>query len=240
TPPRAIRAPNKPGPLVLFARSGVSQSIPPLNIPPPFPRPPRTARGDKSKREQELKASLPEFRYDHQRPSGPPRLVYSMDEPVIQAALAAMQGSVFISRAPTVADVLPSLRASLSKRNSPLGFDIEWDPFQRQANGLVSAGPTALAQVCDERTILLIHLALMPGDARKLKIDFGYQAAGLLELNNVARLVDPQSWVNRKSYGLVGLQDLCSRYLDLYLPKDPAVRCGAWGNALSSGQRYCE
>ncbi|KAK4690520.1 hypothetical protein P7C70_g9558, partial [Phenoliferia sp. Uapishka_3] len=67
-----------------------------------------------------------------------------------------------------------------------------------------------------------------------------YHAAGLLELNNVARLVDPEHWANRTSYGLIGLQALCARYLNQYLPKDPRIRCGAWGGPLSPEQKYCE
>ncbi|KAK4698479.1 hypothetical protein P7C70_g7796, partial [Phenoliferia sp. Uapishka_3] len=209
-------------------------------------------------RERELKATLPEFQYTTWAQSSP-RLVYSIDEAVIRTELAAMQG--------------------------PIGFDIEWNPFPfpRLGKARSKPGQTALVQICDTRTILLVHLALMPalspslqafvedhqrikigvqvagsylprllfdpcrasfrviiapGDGRKLKTDFGYQTAGMLELNNVARTVDPTHWEHRTSYGLIGLQALCARYLLHYLPKDGGIRCGAWDARLSTAQQY--
>ena len=77
------------------------------------------------------------------------------------------------------------------------------------------------------------------GDGRKLKSDFGHKPAGLLELNNVARLVDGARWENRTTYGLIGLQALTAIYLDKYLAKDASVRCGAWAGPLSTEQRFC-
>ncbi|KAK4700445.1 hypothetical protein P7C70_g5802, partial [Phenoliferia sp. Uapishka_3] len=195
----------------------------------------------KEEKEKKLKESLKEFKFDKWGLK-PPRLVYSKDEVQIKKELEAMTG--------------------------PLGFDIEWEPFVRKKGSTGKAGPgkTALAQVCDGKTILLVHLAKMKvesvsdlspslraliedpnriklgvqiaGDGRKLKADFGYKPAGLLELNNVARLVDAQHWVNRTSYGLIGLQNLCAMYLDRYLPKDKKVRCGAWAAELSTEQKY--
>lgn len=143
-----------------------------------------------------------------------------------------------------------------------------------------------MAQICDDKTILLVHIAQMTrashslfprcslgaplirslfypgfppalksyiedpkqiklgvqiaGDARKLSKDFGHKPAGLLELNNVARTVDPERFVARAKPGLVGLQELTGIYLDRYLSKETGVRCGKWGGELDQEQKYCE
>ncbi|GAA6061369.1 hypothetical protein JCM10212_005823 [Sporobolomyces blumeae] len=144
------------------------------------------------------------------------------------------------------------VRRVLETMKGPLGFDLEWDPWVVRTK---SVGKTALVQVCDEATILLVHVAQMSafpkalqelieddsriklgvqiaGDARKLTNDFKFRPKGLLELNNVVRRYDPQ----RSRPSLVGLQDLVGMYLDRYLPKDPSIRCGLWSGQLSPDQ----
>lgn len=60
------------------------------------------------------------------------RRVYTVDEAEVERELAAMKG--------------------------PVGFDLEWEPTNRRGQ---KENPTALAQVADEQTILLIHIARM-------------------------------------------------------------------------------
>lgn len=96
----------------------------------------------------------------------PPRLVYSIDEEEIASTLAAMEG--------------------------PLAWDLEWPVANRK--GIENR--TSLAQICDSKTILLVHVSRMKsfspsllavlndptrfklgvqikGDAKKLLRDFG-------------------------------------------------------------------
>lgn len=155
-----------------------------------------------------------------------------------------------------------------------LGFDLEWEPSTRQGK----ENKTALVQVCDKETIILVHVARMKrelralgfcagaddvatgfpqslraliedperiklgvqiaGDARKLVRDFEHTPRGLLELNNVAKLVDSERYEGKT--GLTGLQQLCATYLDRFLSKDSKVRQGKWSSALDKDQIYCE
>ena len=136
---------------------------------------------------------------------------------------------------------------------------LEWEPysFNRQP------GPTALAQVCDEKTILLIHVARMDGfspslralvedpariklgvqisgDAQKLIRDgFVFNPRGMLELNHVAKAVDATHRPTN-SYGLIGLQAMVAKYLDRYLLKEGSVRKGKWAGILGDSQKKCE
>ncbi|GAA5940834.1 3'-5' exonuclease [Sporobolomyces koalae] len=144
---------------------------------------------------------------------------------------------------------------TLGKLRGPTGFDLEWDMFDKKTRG---QGKTALVQVCDEDTILLVQVARMKtfpsslkafiedptkiklgvqisGDGKKLERDFGFKPRGLLELNDLTRRYDPQRHLNR--YGLIGLQELVGIYLDRYLPKDNSVRCGVWSGELSRDQK---
>jgi len=49
----------------------------------------------------------------------------------------------------------------VSMTHSPVGFDLEWDMFDRVIRG---QGKTALVQVCDENIILLVQVARMKGE----------------------------------------------------------------------------
>lgn len=86
----------------------------------------------------------------------------------------------------------------------------------------------------------LTHLSIVKtGDARKITRDYpGFAPRGLLELNNVAKTVDPDRFKGKT--GLVGLQKLVGVYLDHYLSKDGGVRMGKWGDELGEEQVYCE
>ncbi|GAA5900842.1 hypothetical protein JCM5296_002197 [Sporobolomyces johnsonii] len=179
-------------------------------------------------KQHHLRQKWPEV-FDYRKWAGKDvEVIYTADEAVVERALAKMTG--------------------------PLGFDLEWDAFAPKTGG---QGKTALVQVCDEKTILLAHVARMQafpkalrdlvedptriklgvqiaGDGRKLERDFNHLPQGLLELNTIRKKYDPLSFVGR--YGLVGLQDLVGVYLNRFLPKDPKVRCGTWSSKLSPEQ----
>lgn len=129
----------------------------------------------------------------------PPTIIYSTKELEIKRVLGAMKG--------------------------PLAFDLEWPVSNRRGVEF----PTALAQVCDDKTILLIHLAKMKGmskslkamlenpeikkfgvmisgDGKKIDRDFGVKCQGLVELNECVRKVDKDRWKARSR--VVGMQDL--------------------------------
>ncbi|GAA6038145.1 hypothetical protein JCM8097_005757 [Rhodosporidiobolus ruineniae] len=148
----------------------------------------------------------------------------------------------------------------LAGMEGPLGFDLEWNPYVRNAaTGVTEQGKTALVQVCDEKTVLLVQVARMSrfppalkeliedpnriklgvqiaGDANKLTRDFSHRPAGTLELNALVRRYDAQRFVGRTKPGLIGLQELTGLYLDCYLPKESAVRCGKWTGVLTREQ----
>ncbi|SCZ88522.1 BZ3500_MvSof-1268-A1-R1_Chr2-1g04465 [Microbotryum saponariae] len=155
---------------------------------------------------------------------------------------------IYTNSADEVAKVLKAMD------DGPYGFDLEWEPSKRRG----VENPTALAQVCDGRTILLVHIARMStfpkalkdfiedptkvklgvqiaGDARKLSRDFGHTPRGLLELNNVGKLVDGPRYAGRI---LIGLQEMTGTYLDMYLPKEGAVRCGKWSGTIGAEQQH--
>ncbi|GAA5965905.1 hypothetical protein JCM3765_006484 [Sporobolomyces pararoseus] len=145
---------------------------------------------------------------------------------------------------------------TLAKLTGPLGFDLEWNAYDVQSR---SQGKTALVQVCDQETVLLVQVARMKtfpkslktfiedpskiklgvqiaGDARKLERDFGFKPQGLLELNDLTKRFDSQHHARRLG-PLIGLQELVGIYLDRYLPKDHSVRCGVWSGNLSEAQK---
>ncbi|SCV71999.1 BQ2448_4693 [Microbotryum intermedium] len=155
---------------------------------------------------------------------------------------------IYTNSADEVAKVLSAMD------DGPYGFDLEWEPSTRRG----VENPTALAQVCDGRTILLVHTARMStfpkalkdfiedatkvklgvqiaGDARKLARDFGHTPRGLLELNNIGKMVDPPRYAGRI---LIGLQEMTGTYLDMYLPKEGAVRCGKWSGTIGAEQQH--
>ncbi|GAA5961170.1 hypothetical protein JCM21900_005887 [Sporobolomyces salmonicolor] len=181
-------------------------------------------------KQHRLRQKWPEV-FDYRKWGGKDvELIYTTDEAVVERALATMTG--------------------------PLGFDLEWDPYVWK-DGKGVQGKTALVQVCDEKTILLAHVARMKafpealrdlvedpariklgvqiaGDGYKLERDFNYRPQGLLELSTVGRKYDLQNFVGRR--GLVSLQELVGIYLDRFLSKDSKVRCGTWSEPLSTDQ----
>lgn len=136
--------------------------------------------------------------------------------------------------------------------------DLEWDSF----SGYRTQGKTALAQICDEKTILLVHIAKMKrfppalqklaedpmriklgvqiaGDASKLQRDFSIRSRGTLDINAVVHHYDPSRYVGRQRKGLIGLQELTGLYLDQFLRKETTVRTGRWSAALDAQQMEC-
>ncbi|GAA5886028.1 hypothetical protein JCM6882_004239 [Rhodosporidiobolus microsporus] len=203
----------------------------------PSARPPRpgSKRAKAEERQAELRQKWPrEFSYrTFGRGGAGVKLVVSTDEGEIETVLRSMEG--------------------------PLGFDLEWNPYVRGKNGQVTQGKTALVQVCDASTVLLVQVSRMPrfppalkaviedpqriklgvqiaGDATKLSRDFGHCPSGTLELNALVRTYDAERLVGRTKPGLIGLQELTGIYLDRYLPKEADVRCGKWTAKLSEEQ----
>ncbi|GAA5894403.1 3'-5' exonuclease [Sporobolomyces salmoneus] len=165
-----------------------------------------------------------------------PRVVFTTDERVVEETLKTLSG--------------------------PTGFDLEWNAYEVKSRG---QGRTALVQICDQETILLVQVAKMKndqrtvgfprslkefiedpkkiklgvqiaGDARKLTRDFNHQPRGLLELNDLTKRYDPSRHIGRTG-PLIGLQDLVGMYLDTYLPKERKVRCGVWSGDLTEEQK---
>ncbi|ODN98166.1 hypothetical protein I350_07812 [Cryptococcus amylolentus CBS 6273] len=151
-----------------------------------------------------------------------------------------------------------------------IGFDMEWpiwgkkewDPVERRYNP--QQGKTALVQLCDEETVILIHLqngmdlpskvaALVrdptkyklgvqcKGDGAKLVRDFphhfpaGQGPTSLFELSWMAKAVDYGRIGERR--GLIALAMLTRGYLGKELDKDTKVRSGNWAGELNAKQR---
>ncbi|TYJ52792.1 hypothetical protein B9479_006596 [Cryptococcus floricola] len=151
-----------------------------------------------------------------------------------------------------------------------IGFDMEWpiwgkktwDPVERSYRP--QQGKTALVQLCDEETVILIHLqngmdlpskvaALVRdptkyklgvqcrGDGLKLVRDFphhfpvGQGPTSLFELSWMAKAVDYGRIGERR--GLIALATLTRGYLGKELDKDPNVRAGNWAGELNAKQR---
>ncbi|KAK4056677.1 hypothetical protein OIO90_002229 [Microbotryomycetes sp. JL221] len=191
----------------------------------------KTARqkaAGKADRNRKMREAYPvDFHWRTWSTSQVPKLIYTAEEHVVDREVVKLQG--------------------------PLGFDCEWEPSQRRG----VENKVAVLQLCSSDTIILVHLSKMKrfppaierllhddsiiklgvqiaGDARKLIRDFGVHSRGLLDLSNVARLVDGERYVARR--GLIGLQELVGTYLDKYLDKGD-VRTSQWTRALDSEQQ---
>ncbi|BGP40197.1 hypothetical protein JCM10449v2_004155 [Rhodotorula kratochvilovae] len=241
--PPASSSASKPAP---STSSFTARPKPPLARKPFAPKPstssfragkprPGSKRAAEAEKQASLRAKWPRvFSYKTWAGErGAPRVVYTTDEAEVERVLSTLEG--------------------------PLGFDLEWDPYVPRAGGMGGQGKAALVQVCDESTILLVHVARMSrfppvlkqfvedperiklgvqiaGDASKLTRDFGHAPTGTLELNAVVRHYDASRFVGRIKPGLIGLQELTGIYLDAYLPKEHDVRCARWSGQLSDEQ----
>ncbi|KAL7343182.1 ribonuclease H-like domain-containing protein [Rhodotorula toruloides] len=131
--------------------------------------------------------------------------------------------------------------------------DLEWSPFIRPG----VQGTTALIQICDRQSVLLVHLAQMNyqlpdvlrrfiedeeviklgvhinGDVHKLRRDFDVSPRGCVEISDLHRRY---GGVGTAGGRLISLQRLVGHYLESYLPKDEDVRMGRWSHALSPAQ----
>ncbi|KAK4054482.1 hypothetical protein OIV83_000976 [Microbotryomycetes sp. JL201] len=168
-----------------------------------------------------------------------PRLVYTADEQIVNREVSNLLENT------------PAPNGSNDLR--VLGFDLEWDPSRRR--GIENS--TALLQLCNLDTILLVHLSKMKkfpesvkrlmedptavkcgvqigGDAQKLRRDWGIRSQGLLELSTVAKTADPTRYKERN--GLIALQELVGVYLQRYLQKGE-VRTSLWSRHLSEEQK---
>lgn len=203
------------------------------------------------------------------------RVVYTANEIVVERELRAMSGCVHfptrdvahhsLTRSRALPEFRPlgfgaclqgSCSAFLSLTHSPV--DLEWDSY----SGYRTQGKTALAQVSDENTVLLVHVAKMKrfppalqglvedphriklgvqiaGDGNKLKRDFGFEPRGLLDLNACVHHYDPSRYHGRQRRGLIGLQEMTGIYLDHFLPKEHAVRTSRWSAVLGQEQKDC-
>ncbi|BGP08228.1 hypothetical protein JCM10049v2_004074 [Rhodotorula toruloides] len=145
------------------------------------------------------------------------------------------------------------IQEELRRMNGPFGFDLEWSPFIRPG----VQGTTALIQICDRQSVLLVHLAQMNyqlpdvlrrfiedeeviklgvhinGDVHKLRRDFDVSPRGCVEISDLHRRY---GGVGTAGGRLISLQRLVGHYLESYLPKDEDVRMGRWSHALSPAQ----
>ncbi|KAI6112390.1 hypothetical protein EDD17DRAFT_1875382 [Pisolithus thermaeus] len=135
---------------------------------------------------------------------------------------------------------------------SPLGFDMEWRVMWQAG---AAERRTALVQLCDIRTILLIQVSSMArfprkvleviespnivktganikNDGEKLYRDFGIRARGLLELGSLAAKAD-EKFTTLYNREVVSLAKMVSRYLGKTLVKS-SVRTSNWEAKLTS------
>ncbi|KAF8587132.1 ribonuclease H-like protein [Ramaria rubella] len=149
-------------------------------------------------------------------------------------------------RNPMQADV------EVSKLTGPLGFDLEWRVIFRKG---ATQCKTAVLQLSDEHTILIIQLSAMKGvppklktiieakevikigvnilnDGRKLLRDFDIEPAGLLELSSLACLVDRARVPTKR---MISLQRIVEMYTGHTLSKGP-VRISNWEAFLNEEQ----
>ncbi|KIJ33547.1 hypothetical protein M422DRAFT_35468 [Sphaerobolus stellatus SS14] len=142
----------------------------------------------------------------------------------------------------------------IPKLTGPLGFDMEWKVIYgaRQCK-------TAVIQVCDEKTILIIQLSAMRptfpeklkelvespttyklglnigGDGKKLFRDYGISPKGLVDLGDLMHYVDKEHMATRNRKR-IPLQEIVEYYTDHTLDKGP-VRTSNWElNPLSHEQ----
>ncbi|THH15197.1 hypothetical protein EW146_g5249 [Bondarzewia mesenterica] len=140
--------------------------------------------------------------------------------------------------------------------NGPVGFDMEWCCAQT-LRGNFAHRPTALVQICDSNTILLIQLSAMKnfpqkvkeliespsipkmgvcilGDGKKLYKDYGILSTNLIELGGLAYQADKRfrEVFNRRR---VSLDKCVTFYQDRTLDKGP-VRMSNWEAVLSREQ----
>ncbi|KIJ05572.1 hypothetical protein PAXINDRAFT_93282 [Paxillus involutus ATCC 200175] len=122
----------------------------------------------------------------------------------------------------------------------PLGFDLEWRVMWQAG---AKERRTALVQLCDKRTILLIQEVIesasilktganILNDGEKLYRDFGIRAQGLVELGALATRADNKfaSMYNRE---IVSLSKMVAMYLGKTLLKGK-VRTSNWEADLST------
>ncbi|KAF8581808.1 ribonuclease H-like protein [Ramaria rubella] len=138
------------------------------------------------------------------------------------------------------------------KLTGPLGFDLEWRVIFRKG---ATERKTAVLQLSDEHTILIIQLSAMKGvppkvktileakevikmgvnilnDGRKLHRDFCLAPAGLLELSPLACLVDRTRVPTKR---MISLQRIVEMYTGYTLSKGP-VRTSNWEAFLNEEQ----
>ncbi|KAF9516048.1 hypothetical protein BS47DRAFT_1484203 [Hydnum rufescens UP504] len=153
-------------------------------------------------------------------------------------------------------------RVAKLELTGPLGFDMEWRvSYYREPPTRVRAleGRTALVQVCDRDTILLIQLSAMckfpqkleevlqspsivktgvaiAHDARKLLKDYAVKASNLVELSTLAIAADA-SYAALKPRKLTSLAKLVERYTGKVLDKDKLVQCSDWEKELTESQQ---
>ncbi|KAG8924338.1 hypothetical protein FRC02_010495 [Tulasnella sp. 418] len=137
-----------------------------------------------------------------------------------------------------------------------LGFDMEWRPvFQKN----VPQRKVALIQLCDDKTILLLHVSAMhtipsklegllsnpsivkvgvgiSGDAQKLFQDYRVMMASTIDLDSLRRIVDPKSIETCKD--AMGLVRLVDKYLSHSYRKNRKAQMSNWEHyPLSQAQK---
>ncbi|EIW79834.1 ribonuclease H-like protein [Coniophora puteana RWD-64-598 SS2] len=140
----------------------------------------------------------------------------------------------------------------------PLGFDMEWPYRQATANSEEYVGRTALVQLCDKRTILLIQVSAMSqfpqkvaeviknpsivktgvhimNDGEKLSREFSIRACNLVELGMMAKAADDR-FSGKYPRRVVALDKVVEMYLSKTLAKGEE-RTSDWTSVLDDKQQ---
>ncbi|GJE98706.1 ribonuclease H-like protein [Phanerochaete sordida] len=136
----------------------------------------------------------------------------------------------------------------VKRLKGPVGFDMEWNITLY--TGYRTVRKTAVVQLCDRTTILLVHLAAMKKFPRKVKElledpkiekvgvnirqdgvklfgDFHVAARNLVELGSMAHQADPAFTATYKRK-IVSLAKMVALYTRRELDKEPDIRMGNW------------
>ncbi|KAJ2961354.1 hypothetical protein NQZ79_g3350 [Umbelopsis isabellina] len=116
------------------------------------------------------------------------------------------------------------------REGNVFGLDLEWRPTFVKGS---KENKTALIQLCNAKTVLIIQISRMHGDALKLYRDFRILTNGLVDLGALARLTKAKELEDHTG---LSLRLLCGIFLGKSLPKG-AVRLSRWDAPFLSNKQ---